>query len=134
MSEKLCALRKIGGGGTLKETVLWTNPSPTSDFAYQTLTLNQSIDDFKKIAVYYRLSTANNSRESFVTYTTEEFKKFNIDSTNAVGAIGVRSTTSWIRALFYTDSTHVAIGSCYTLSTTSMDNHYTIPTKIVGLK
>ena len=126
--------QKNWGGTELKETVLWTNPSPTRDFAYQSLTLNQSIDDFKKIAVYYRLSTANNSRESFVTYTTEEFKKFDINSTNAVGAIGVRATTSWLRALFYTDSTHATIGSCYALATTSMDNHYTIPTKIVGLK
>lgn len=132
MSEVLAQLEKKGGA--MSETVLWSNPSPTSNFAYQTLTLNQSIDDFKEIAVYYRLSTANNSRESFVTYTTEEFKKFDMNSTNASGAIGVRAINTWVRSLFYTDSTHVIISSCYALSITDMDNHYTIPTKIVGLK
>ena len=40
-----------GGGGTLKETVLWTNGSPTASFAPQDVTLSDDIDnyDFLKI-------------------------------------------------------------------------------------
>ena len=42
-----------GGGGMLEETVLWTNPSPTSDFAAQTVTLSDSISNYDYIKFEY---------------------------------------------------------------------------------
>lgn len=54
MAEKLCNLRKYGGGNSLKETVLWTNSNPGTQFAAQTVTLSHSLLDFDYIKIKYR--------------------------------------------------------------------------------
>ena len=53
MSEQLAQLEKLGGGGTVtKETLIWSNPSPTSNFGAQTISLDLS--DAKAIAIQSR--------------------------------------------------------------------------------
>lgn len=137
MSEKLCALRKIGGGTELKETTLWTNATPSSSYAGGTITLSQSIDDFIEVAVYFR-AYKTDAIESFVKYTVEEFKEFisTGSTTHAIATISARRGTSasYVREAFYYDGTSIIFGACNIVRTTSTDNNYVIPTKIVGLK
>lgn len=125
---------KCGGGGALSETVLWTNPSPTSNLSIGNKTLSQSVDNFKKIRVYYRLSTSN-STTSYVTYDVEEFKKFLLAGTNAAAGIAYRAPNiSYVRTFYYVDTTTISFGSCYKLRATSTDDSLIIPTKVCGLK
>ena len=119
----------------MSETVLWTNPSPTSSFTSQDISLSQSIDDFDEVVIYFRLSTTDNT-ESFVKYSVEEFKKFR-ESTNAVGTITSRAGATsavWVRAIFYYGSTTVHFAHSWQTGNNSAINSNTIPTKIVGLK
>jgi len=46
-------------GGSLSETVLWTNPSPTTAQQSQTVTLAGNISNFDLIKITYRKSTAD---------------------------------------------------------------------------
>ena len=48
MAETLCQLEKKGGG-KLRETVLWTNPSPTTAFPITRQALSNSTDSFSYI-------------------------------------------------------------------------------------
>ena len=51
-----------GGGGDLVETVLWTNPSPTSSFSPQIITLNDNWDNYDYIEVDFKaFNTYDNS-------------------------------------------------------------------------
>lgn len=55
MAEKLCL---VMGGGSESETLLWENPSPSSSFAEQNVTLSSSVDNFKKLRIeFYRTTT-----------------------------------------------------------------------------
>lgn len=123
------------GGGTLKETVLWTNLAPTSSFDAQTVTLSQSIEDFQYVAVYNRVSTSNTS-ESYVMCTVDEFKNFTSTGTHTQMALGVRlnGDRSFARTVYYSNTTQIRFGTAYEMMATSGNNAYVIPTKIVGLK
>lgn len=38
-------------------TILWTNPNPTSNFPTQTITLNESLNNYKYYEILFRQST-----------------------------------------------------------------------------
>ena len=58
MAEKLCTLRGAGGGGAKQtETVLWTNSSPTSNFADQNVTLSDSMSNYDYLKFTYKKAT-----------------------------------------------------------------------------
>ena len=42
-----------------KGTILWTNSSPTSNFAAQTITLNETLDNYDCYEIIHRQSTSN---------------------------------------------------------------------------
>ena len=63
MSEKLASIEKKGGG-KMSETVLWTNPSPSSNRSgTNTITLSESYEnyDFIRIKFKYVASTSASS-------------------------------------------------------------------------
>ena len=126
---------KCGGGGALKETVLWTNPSPTSNLSAADQPLSQSINNFKKLVVYYKVSKSD-SAETYVTYDVEEFKNYIVGTANIVGAIGCRSSSAtYARAVYYVDDTTIRFGGCSRIGTTASTNDsLAIPTKVCGLK
>ena len=127
--------QKNRGGTELKETVLWTNPSPTVSFGAQTVTLSQNIEDFQYIAVYNRVSTTNTS-ESYVMCTVDEFKNFILTGTHTNMALGIRlsGNRSFARAVYYSNATQIEFANAYEMTAPSGNNAYVIPTKIVGLK
>lgn len=124
-----------GGGGALSETVLWTNPSPTSNFATQTVTLSQSIENFDYIKFVHRISTsASNSGETI--YSVSTFKT----SSNSVAiqpVIAARTGGNGypVRRIRYVSDTTVSFLSTNNAgSGASYNDAYCIPLSIIGIK
>lgn len=127
-----------GGGGMLEETVLWTNPSPTSDFAAQTVTLSDSISNYDYIKFEY-LMHKNYSNKSSVVYKSEDVLNWMASSqgTNytAFGALGGRATNDQKRSLLYNRVvTEIYISSSTGFGNTTQSNQTLVPTAIIGLK
>lgn len=125
-------------GGTLTETVLWTNSNPTSSFAAQTVTLNQSIttDKFDYIKITIRISTSVATEQSYI-FPTNEFLDFADGSTQNIrrGYIGTRPNGNDLRIIFSVSNTQVNFTAPLRAgSTTSSSNSIIIPLKIIGLK
>lgn len=141
MSETLCTLRTKGGGGgeQYNETVLWTNPSPSSNFATQTITLSDSLDNYEYVGVSWAYSTSaqtgsNTNREVMLV---EDFKKAiePASTTRTNPIIGSRGTNStYARSAFYVSSTQVLFGNAFALNATGTSNAYSIPLQVVGIQ
>lgn len=124
----------VGGGGTLSETVLWTNPSPTASFAAQTITLSSDINNFKYLKIVYKLSTSNNT-ESYAIYAVDEFKNMIIGVGYACGAISGRpGGTNLARRLGYASDTSIRFMDSSGIGVASTDNNGLIPLAIYGMK
>ena len=134
MSETLCTLRTTGGGGgRYTETSLWTNPSPTSSFATQDVTLSQSMDDFK----YLAFKVSNGSANFKAIVSVVEFKNMPLSGANAFaifpGNANSAGNTYFARFVTYKNTTTVNITTGYQVGGTSQNNTYAIPLEILGL-
>ena len=134
MSETLCTLRiKGGGGGRYTETSLWTNPSPSSGFATQDVTLSQSMDNFK----YLAFKVSNGSANFKAIVSVAEFKTMPLSGANAFaifpGNANSAGNTYFARFVTYKNTTTVNITTGYQLGGTSQNNTYSIPLEILGL-
>lgn len=134
MSEKLCALRKIGGGTELKETVLWTNPNPTSSFSPTACSLSESIDNFDYIKVLYRVSTSNNTQGSAIWPTSTIKIGGGANKIRASFSAQNASSVIYSRIVGYNSTTSLQIGQCSAWNQSLSDNALAIPLKIIGLK
>lgn len=139
MSEKLCALRKIGGG-TLKETTLWTNSNPTSSFGAVTLTLPQPITNFDYIKINYKpRAELDASSAKGLIVSVDEFVQMinNVDTCNiALGAVinsGGRIYLM-IRRIIYNNSTEIYIDQTAPQGTNGIFNTTCVPINIIGIK
>jgi len=125
---------KTGGGGSLSETVLWTNPSPTSSMSPSAArTLSDDISNYKYLKIYWRM-TVNQDIQSSIMVSVEEFKKMtNTANTNFLGMYS-KATNSFARGIYYVNDTTFGNSNCYQAGTTTQNNGYCIITKISGLK
>lgn len=134
MSEKLCALRKIGGG-TLKETKLWTNLSPTSNFTGQTVTLSSDISDYTWLKFTYKKDTTTSEAYS-VIYQVSDVKLFADSNGQRVGGliIGKNTLRNVARLITYVSDTRLYISASARLEDSGVqDNNMVIPLAIYGL-
>ena len=148
MSEKLCTLRKIGGGTELKETVLWTNPSPTSSFSNRNrINLNQSVVGFNYIGVYFRASTTQADEtlvlcpiNMYMTNYSEptDYKKTPNKFYPIWCGIAGNSATSpcYQRGAAGSSDTTIkfTVAQATEMANPPENNSYLIPIKVVGLK
>lgn len=134
MAEVLASLKKIGGNGEqYTETVLWTNPSPTADFAAQTVTLSNSIDNYKYIKIKYCFSKSYNTGNYLSDYiiSVDEFKKAPYPEASGTARLNfsfARMNTSNVagyRRFYYASSTTIRFGST--------DTNALIPLEILGI-
>ena len=116
------------GGST--ETVLWTNNSPTSSFAVQTVTISDDYTNYDYLEFYFR-STTSDDTEYRDIIPTSVLAKSTSASTCTIG----NSSSSKIRSrgIYATSNTSIRISDCYPLNSTSASNTSVIPTKIVGI-
>lgn len=123
MSEQLASLHKKGGGD-LKETVLWTNPSPTSSFIAQTITLSDDMNNYQFLKVVSTISKSSDTERIY--YTKPDFYDVLIR--------GVVSGASWVRILSKASDTTISITAANRLNNTGTSTDNAIPTQIIGLK
>lgn len=139
MSETLCTLRtKGGGGGKYTETSLWTNPSPSSTFDAQTVTLSDSIDNYKYIAIRYKF-TAGTSDADYTTHivSPSDIAKsiptsgINTDTVTLGGK--TRANYNYSRIVHYVSSTSLSFTIGYGTNFAGTSNNIAIPLEILGL-
>lgn len=124
------------GGGSLKETVLWTNSAPTSAFTGQNVNLSQDIDNFKYISIKYRASTSSTSTEISFMVSSADLKKSVSQENNIMLFFGARlsGTTFYSRMVRYNSDTQIEITNAYILNGSGSNNSASIPLQIIGLK
>lgn len=129
-----------GGGGTLKETVLWTNPSPTANFNRQSVTLSDDINNYDYIAVeyIYSKSSVDETEKSKSIMSVTDFKKGNLGTlvSRTCMALGIinSSNTTYNRQVWYRDDTTIEISACYAMTSTATANGNAVPLQIIGIK
>lgn len=129
---------KTGGGGELSETVLWTNPSPNSNFSNSTVNLisGAKLSDYKYIKISAKYSTSG-SKLTSVIYSLDEFVKFKAPSGSTSyfqGGICFHGSIDVARVIRYVNDTSVRIASCIQINGTNTTDSYAIPITISGLK
>lgn len=116
---------------SLKPTLLWTNPSPTSTFGPQNITLSSSDYDFLEIYYYDWIDTKRMMSQKVI-------KGKNI----LINAIFYANTNFFMsnRPFTYNSGTSYSVGNCVALygsSTFLVDqaiNYVCVPVKIYGYK
>lgn len=141
MSEKLCTLRtKGGGGGKYTETSLWTNSAPTSTFAGQSVTLSDSISNYKYVGIKFAYATNYSTGDciSTIILSVEDFKKGGYNTgvrrNNFSMSLSNVANTAYSRMVLYNDDNSVRFGTCYQVGTNTNANGNAIPLEILGLK
>ena len=141
MSEVLAQLEKKGSGD-MSETVLWTNPTPSSTFGDSTITLSDDINNYKYLKIVWKKSTSNAEYITTIV-SVDEFKT----STNAgAGSAryafsfcsiyykGTGSTNSGIRIFYYVTDTTIKMSQALGFNGSNVDNSVDIPYQVIGLK
>lgn len=118
----------------MSETTLWTNSAPTNDFSAQTVTLSDSIQNYKAIRIYYRISKTVSD-----TYYVDFPKELVLNSLNAndkpnMVIAAINSNLTYIRIIRYDSNTTYEIKDAYRINASGTQNAAVIPTKICGLK
>lgn len=139
MAEKLCELRKKGGGGgKYTETSLWTNPNTSSNFATQTVTLSQSVDNFKYIGIKYKYGTTTSDSDYVMAIYSVNALKQSTEATSNVRdgvTLGIHTATNqtWARIVYYVSTTSIKFTDCYRLYNQSSTQNGANPLEILGL-
>ena len=129
-------LTEGGGGEALVETLLWTNPSPTSNFGTQIITLSDSISNYDYIKVQFLGSTTISISSSVVT-PVQDFILQQRSTNNTLRSItpGLQMSDGlFIRAFDYVSDTSINITDALRLNGSANNNSITIPYKIYGVK
>lgn len=103
--------------------VLWTNPSPTSSFASQTITLSSGDYDFYEVFFTYNTTSASQYANGFKSVKEKGVIGFEI---------GYGAGTLIRRKLDYTDATHLLVYDG--MNGSSADNSVMIPIYVIGYK
>ena len=140
MSEVLASLKKIGGNvEQYTETVLWTNPDPTTTFNAQAVTLSESMGNYKYIGINFAYSTiyGTGDCESTILLSVEDFRKGGYNTgvrRNTASMVMVNiSNTARDRAVYYINDTSVRFDTCYQVASASSDNTNVVPLEILGI-
>jgi hypothetical protein len=121
-----------------KEVTLWENPSPTSAFANQTVTLSDSLDNYNYIAISYIYTSATPATDASVALmSVEDFKKGAYNTSIGRQAFGLTiantSNQPLTRSVYYVSSTSVRFGVCYKGGVEESTTNGANPLKITGL-
>ena len=125
----------------LSETTLWTNNSPTSNFAPQSITLNQSMLNFTYIKIKYRQTTTESTEYCIIVKATDLYNASfgSIGQSFAISVVSGAGTNQVARSFFNRLSGSASTTSIYfkeaiRVANTYIYDNYCIPTSIVGMK
>lgn len=138
MAEVLASLKKIGGNGEkYTETVLWTNPNTSVDFDSQTVTLSDSIGNYKYIKFVYLFAKGNTVEMDWYVATD---KLRMTSGTNGSFALGLNNfgTSSgtlypWSRVVYYVSDTSILFHPARAVNALITQNQRLIPKEILGV-
>lgn len=121
------------GGGTMSETELWSNSSPTSNFAGQIVTISSDMNSFKYLKFVFKYSKSDNTEMSAI-YTVDDFKTFAIGVGYACGAVVYRpGGTNMVRRIAYSSDTSINISGTKAMDISGSDDSLLIPLAIYGM-
>lgn len=126
----------IGGGSQYTETSLWTNASPTSDFAAQTVSLSESIDNFKYIGIKFKAAKTIDS-EAKAIFLVDDLKKSLVGNSANHITLSVSSQNDanslFARTVGYASSTSISFTVANRGASTATYTNQVIPLEIFGL-
>lgn len=139
MAEKLCQLKKKGGGGEQKETVLWTNPSPSASFTAGYITLSDSCFNYDAIKIEYKVQTTSEKAISVISpkevFVSPDGVVYRVSmTTNIINGSSVYVRTAYRYPLTDTTGKSVYIESGLLINSSGTNDSYCIPVNIYGLK
>lgn len=121
--------------GWNSETTLWTNSSPTSTFAAQTVTLSSSLANYNYVKITVAIDTSTTSTKLIdYIWPRSQFTTFTSTNSNPQGVIAARTTTNRVRLIQCTSNTQVTFGAASGVGATGTGNTTVIPLYIKGLK
>lgn len=127
------------GGGSLTETILWTNGSPSSDFTAGTFSLDtgKKFSDYDYIKFIWYNSKSDRSVENETIIPFSAFQRMDNGTTIVPFiALGYRasSTSRMVRMVMYESDTSIYFSATSYWNSTGSSNGNVIPYKIIGLK
>lgn len=126
----------------MKETVLWTNASPTSAFSGQNVSLSDNVNNYKYIEIQYEIYESMNYHMSSI-YKVSELLSMNTPASNdnywRTDLSAIYQNYVFTRLGYLYDNTHFHFDDnlWFTSSGTvqrGTNNRSIIPIKIIGLK
>lgn len=127
-------------GAKFEETVLWTNPSPSADFAAQDVTLSDDINNYDFIAVdiKYLKTSADTELIGKVYYKVSDYKTFAGSAGSPIGVCVQVYNVSYAyllrRVFLYKSDTELTFGHCFLGGDTNAYNNFGIPMHVYGCK
>ena len=121
------------------ETELWTNSSPTSSFAEQTITLSQAFTNFDLIKIEYQASVSKTTKGNVYVDKTTLQQSLWSDASKPLVSISGRNnnasgSTQYVRRIVYVSTTQLTITAAYQINSNNSATNSAIPTKITGIK
>lgn len=135
MAETLCTLRKIGGGGgELTPTTLWTNPSPGASVGQMTVTLSDSVSNYKYIKFNF-LGWTGTSVYFDILIPADQISTYtDAANTRSAGVFWHGSSYIYYRRIVYVATNQIKITLAGRVGQTGSSDNALIPQSIVGLK
>lgn len=127
------ALQGVVNIFTDEETVLWTNPNPSSVFAAQTITLSDSLNNYDEIKVVYKEVYSAVKTKEF-TIKISDWLRSDYGNTSFIFGIYSYTNYAWCRQFTYSTTTSISVSTCYRLNNQSNNGNCSVPIKVIGIK
>lgn len=121
-------MQKFGGG--MNSTLLWTNPSPTADFAEQTVTLSESISDGDFVLFNYKRNKSDTKTYSFIIPVATLLEAFD----NYAFVFGGGGDGGFARWMSAHSASQINISAGKAVASTGSFPAYIIPVSIYKLR
>lgn len=125
------------GGGSMSETTLWTNATPTADFAAATVNLSDNISNYDYIVIEANFSKSENNSLTYI-YKASELPNCTQGGTYPVMCVAnYYNSRYYYRLIYYVSDTSVSVGTCkYNTGNGTAANYNSgcIPLTIKGMK
>lgn len=122
---------KLASGMT--ETVLWTNPNPTTSYSTGTVTVS-SMTEYDFIKIVFRKTTSDSTEIPYIVPLSTFETMLDEAKASFLGAGYKISTTIVCRPTYYSSSTSVYFSNCKQLGGSDSSRNSMIPYKIIGIK
>jgi len=134
---------RMGSGGyaysskpVMTRTQLWVNSATSASFGAQTITLNQSMINFKYLEVtfYAHATTSGLQVAKNLLIPVDEFVLTKSTSNSYKANLGIYQWSRYFaRGMYFVSNTQFYIGGAYRLDDSGADNKCLIPVKVNGI-